>query len=112
MRWRLRRWTSVLLRGGSGEVRVIALGVLAGVVSCVPPVFLLERVLGCGDVPSIGAGLVSVLGSFVVASAAIFAFDAIQGTDTLVFGTSLACAFLAVWAIESVRAWRDANPRR
>lgn len=87
----------------------VVAGVVCGLVGCVPPAYLLEEVMKKGIRVEVATGLASVLISFVMLSAAILVVYLAASEMTLLFGSSMAAAFLVVWAVESLRAWRDAN---
>lgn len=82
-------------------------GALFGLAGCAPAVLLLEGVLRERVRAEVGWGLAAVAVSFVALSAAVAAVRLLSPDDTLAFGTSMAGTFLAVWALESLRASRD-----
>ena len=101
---------AALVRGGTLEVwSAVVAGAICGLAGCVPPAFLLEGVMSKGIRVNIATGLASIIVPFVMLSVAVLVVYLVASEATLVFGCSMAAAFLAVWAVESLRAWRDAN---
>ncbi len=87
----------------------VVAGAICGLVGCIPPAFLLEEVMRKGIRVEIATGLASIIISFVMLTIAVLVVYLVASEATLVFGCSMAASFLAVWAVESLRAWRDAN---
>ncbi|MCH3942742.1 MAG: hypothetical protein LKE37_03420 [Atopobiaceae bacterium] len=88
------------------------LGVACGLVGCIPPAVLFERALKARAHPSLVQGLASIAASFAALSVAVLAASAFLGKELLAFAIPMVVAFLAFWAVESVRVWRSANGRR
>lgn len=91
-----------------GQAGFVLIGIVAGLLGSVPSGVLFERALR-GRQVSVGVGLLSVLASFALLVAAVFVVWLLHAERTLVFGGVMAGTFLAVWAVEAWRAWRDAN---
>ena len=92
-----------------GQMHVMVLGAVMGLLGVLPSGILFELVLTRGKRVGVGAGLASVLVSFAFMSVAARAVRLLKHEHTLVFGGAMACTFLAAWAVEAWRAWRDAN---
>ncbi|MBE6479062.1 MAG: hypothetical protein IJI88_05695 [Atopobiaceae bacterium] len=92
-----------------GQMHVMVLGAVMGLLGFLPSGILFELVLTRGKRVGVGAGLASVLVSFAFMSVAALAVRLLKHELTLVFGGAMACTFLAAWAVEAWRAWRDAN---
>lgn len=84
-------------------------GVFFGLLGSLPPAYLFERALKTGTRASVGSGLASILASFVLQSLALVAVGLLARERLLEFGCTMVGAFLCVWGVESVRAWRAAN---
>lgn len=92
-----------------GGVQTIVMGSALGVVGALPMVVLLEQALGKRRTPTVADGLACVMITFVAMSCTILAVRVVSRDDVLLFGATEAFSFLLVWAIEAVRAWRDAQ---
>ena len=88
---------------------VVVLGAVLGVVGALPAVYLLEQALRKRGAANVATGLISVMISFIMLSSAILAVWLLSRDNVLAFGVAEAAAFLLVWVIEAVRAWRDAQ---
>lgn len=91
------------------EAAVVALGVAVGVLGAMPPALLFEQALRKVRPVSVAAGLLSIMVSFAMLSAAVFVVWLASCKDVLVFGAAEASSFLLVWVVEAARAWRDAQ---
>ncbi len=87
----------------------IALGVLVAFVASAPSAYLFECALREKAQVSLAGGLLSVMFSFVALTTAILIVYSVTSEMTLVFGCGAAFAFLLLWTVEAVRAWRRAN---
>lgn len=92
-------------------VPAIAFGVICGLAGCIPPAFLFEKALHSGKNlgMDVGIGLVAILLSFLMLSAAVFVVWLFDPQSTQPFGIAMISTFLCVWGIESVRGWRAAQ---
>lgn len=86
----------------------LALGALTGIVASLGPAALLERALKDGAKADLGAGIASVIASFLVLSAALALARLAAGGRFVEYGCSTAVTFLVFWAVEAARAWRAA----
>ncbi|MBO7674384.1 MAG: hypothetical protein J6S63_05190 [Atopobiaceae bacterium] len=91
------------------EVQAIAFGSAIGIVGSVPAAFLFEQALKGTRQVSVGAGLASIMASFVMMSVAVLVVRIAAPHDVLLFGVAEVASFLLLWAIEAGRAWRDAQ---
>lgn len=91
------------------QMHVMVLGAAMGLLGFLPPGILFELVLTRDRRVGVGAGLASVFVSFAFMSVAVLAVRLLRSELTLAFGGAMACTFLAAWAVEAWRAWRDAN---
>lgn len=94
------------------QATAVAAGVLFGLLGCLAPALLFERALRTGTRVSVGAGIASILASFLVMSCAILAVRLLAGSGFVEFGFSMVASFLLFWGVEAVRAWRAANGRQ
>lgn len=86
----------------------LALGALTGIVASIGPAILFERALNGGAKVDLGAGIASVLASFLVLSAALASVGLATSEGFVEYGCSTAITFLVFWAVEAARAWRAA----
>lgn len=91
-----------------GSATAVALGVLTGIAGSLAPALLFERALKGGTRVSVGAGLASIVASFLVLSAALLAVRVATSSGFVEYGCAVTATFLALWAVEAVRAWRAA----
>ena len=91
------------------DTAAILMGVVLGIASSLPAMFLFEQALGNRHHPRVAVGLICIVASFVVLSAAVLRVWLIAPGSVLVFGASEAVSFLLVWAVEAWRAWRAAQ---
>lgn len=91
-----------------GTLAVIT-GAVLGIVASLPAGVLFERALKRSGNVSVGAGLLSILASFGMLSVGIVVVRLAAREYVLLFGTAEAASFLLVWAVEAIRAWRDAQ---
>ncbi len=87
----------------------VLLGVIIGLVGALPSMYLLEQALKRDRRVSVASGLVSIMASFAMLSAAIFVVWLVSRERVLVFGVAVVASFLFVWTIEAWRAWHDAQ---
>ena len=89
-----------------------AAGVVFGRRGFLAPAPRFERARRTGTRVSVGAGIASILASFLVMSCAILAVRLLSGSGFVEFGFSMVASFLVFWGVEAVRAWRAANGRQ
>jgi Ca2+/Na+ antiporter len=90
---------------------LLVLGVLCGIIGCLPPAFLFEQALKPGRRVKVSEGLRSILISFVMLTVAILTVWLVVDDDVLQFGCAMVMTFLLFWAIESLRGWRATNDK-
>ncbi len=86
-------------------------GIACGAIGAIPGALLFEGVLRWGKKPDMALGVEGVLLSFGAMTCAIAVAYLVDRENVFSFGVSTVATFLAIWAAESVRAWRAANPR-
>lgn len=84
---------------------IVLIGAVCGLLGCLPPGFLLERVLKGRTRVQVARGIASILVSFGFMSAALVAVRAAQRDKVLVFGVAMMAAFLLFWGVEALRIW-------
>lgn len=90
---------------------VWAAAVVCGIAGAFPQAYLFERALkGYKDV-RMDLGLLRVVVSFVSLTLVLLAVWIVAPDRELVFGTVMVSAYLVLWGVEAVRAWRAANDR-
>ena len=87
----------------------IVVGSVLGIVGALPSVFLLELALRNDRRASVPVGLASIMLSFAMLTAAIFAVWLTSREQVLAFGVAEVASFLLLWSVEAWRAWRDAQ---
>lgn len=92
------------------QVAVVS-GALFGLLGCVAPAVLFERALRGKAKVSMTAGLAAVGASFLTLTVVLLVVHLAADTGFLEFGCSMIAAFLLLWAVEAIRAWRAANGR-
>ncbi|OUO45822.1 hypothetical protein B5F79_08720 [Olsenella sp. An285] len=88
----------------------IVFGALFGLMGCVAPAALYERVLRGGSV-SLAAGIAAVGMSLLTLTAVLLVVYTATNAGFLEFGCAMVGSFLLFWAVEAVRGWRAANGR-
>lgn len=83
--------------------------IVCGLAGAFPQAYLFERALkGYKDV-RMDLGLLSVVVSFVSLTLVLLVVWIVAPAQELVFGTVMVSAYLVLWGVEAVRAWRAAN---
>lgn len=83
--------------------------IVCGLAGALPQAYLFEKALkGYKDV-RVSLGLLSVIVSFVTLTLVLLAVWIVAPEQELVFGTVMVSAYLALWGVEAVRAWRAAT---
>lgn len=85
--------------------------IVCGVAGALPQAYLFERALKGYKGVRIDLGLLSVLVSFVMLTLVLLVVWLVAPAQELVFGTVMVSAYLALWGVEAVRAWRAANAK-
>lgn len=94
-----------------GIMYLLTVGVVCGVVGCIPSAFLFEEALKQGRRVNVGEGLRSILVSFAMLSFAIVVVWLVDSSAVLWFGCAMIASFLLFWAVEALRGWRAANSK-
>lgn len=87
---------------------IVLLGALCGLLGCVPTSYLCKRVLHEGRNDLMGLAAASLFASFVVLSLVLVVVRILAKGWILIFGASLAVAFIAFWSVEAIRGCRFA----
>ena len=83
--------------------------IVCGLAGALPQAYLFEKALkGYKDV-RVDLGLLSVIVSFVTLTLVLLAVWIVAPARELVFGTVMVSAYLVLWGVEAIRAWRAAN---
>lgn len=90
---------------------VWGVAVVCGLAGALPQAYLFGNALkGHKDV-RMDLGLLSVVVSFVALTLVLLVVWKVAPAWELTFGTVMVSAFLALWGVEAVRAWRVASGR-
>lgn len=92
-----------------GEAGAACVGLMLGIVGCIPSTTLFERALQRRRPVSVAAGLASLVVSFGIMTSSLIVVYWLAREHVLVFGCAESASFLLVWVVEAWRAWRDAN---
>lgn len=84
-------------------------GVICGCAGALPQAYLFEGALRGQESVSMARGVLSVLVSFATLTLLLLVVWLVAPEEELVFGGAMVSAYLVLWSIEAVRAWRSAN---
>lgn len=93
------------------QATALVAGACFGLLGCIAPALLFEQALKKGTRVSVGAGMASILVSFLALSGALLVAYLVASERLLEFGCSMVASFLLFWGVEARRAWRAANGR-
>lgn len=83
--------------------------IVCGLAGAAPQAYLFEKALKGYKNLRVDLGLLSVVVSFVSLTLVLLAVWIVAPDRELVFGTVMVVAYLTLWGVEAIRAWRAAN---